>query len=607
MTKIESKLNNIKYICIQPYTPYIVCMVLVVITCCMYTCRFNIPGAIAPFSFFRPVTVTFISLLIIIIYRFAKFKLFPETKNAWYILCIAFLLNLALNAELHDSFWILFPATTSTIALIYLSFLISKLIGYIVWLCIILTTYIQAVLIHCMGLTLNTQLLTQILAASADEIQNFLSPENILLLLLGVLSASVSSFFIYKSLKPIRKTTLFAQGIFHLVLIIFFLYFSSANIYNDKANVMWPLSELRSVLTNSISANEANTNLLNMVYKLPSSSKDTRTSFHIDSSSDLVCILHIGESVRADRLSINGYKNETSPNLNNLQQGGTLINFSECISSNWLTLSAIINILTDSEVFNYLDFQKNNPTCGSVTSALAAHFFRCFYLIEEGSVQDVKKDSTFFSMMYGLSKNHSEYIRTKLPSANQISKISEIVNCSAKRNTFILLNNAGSHMPFHMYNMKKPPFTPTDASAFYRNPKRDTTDRCLANNAYDNTIHYTDDYIHRIIQLLQGKPYVYIYIGDHGEYLGHDGHWGRGAFVNINDYHQTSGCRVPFFIIYSQEFISLHPHFEQAIRNLKNNQTCTTSHSNIFHTLLGLFGIQSPHYQQEKDLTHQIN
>ena len=607
MFEPKTQLNKIKDIFIQPYIPFIACAVLVVVTCIIHTCKFNIPGAISPFSIIRPIIAAVISLLIITVYHVKKAKLFPKTKTSWCIVFIAALLNLTLNSEQHDHFWILFPATATTISLIYLCFSISRYLGFIIWFCILLTTYVQAVLILYVGLTLNTQLLTQILAASADEIYNFLTLKNILLILLGVIIASFGSFIIFQLIKREGKACLFAQGVFHLTTTLFFLYFSYSGIYNNRAGVMWPVSDLRSILANSISANETNTDFLNMVYELPSSSRDTCTTLHIDSYSDLVCILHIGESVRSDRLSINGYKHETTPNLKQLQMRGSLINFPDCISSNWLTLSAITNILTNSETYHYLDTHKKKPTCGPFTDALASHFFKCYYIIEEGAVQTLKDDSVFFSMMYGLSKKHAEYIRTKEPSANQISKVSEIINSSAKRNTLIVLNNTGSHMPFHMYDRSNPPFSPADASAYYRAPMKNETDAELANNAYDNTIHYTDNYIYRITQLLQGKPYVYIYVGDHGEYIGHDGHWNRGRFESITAYHSTSGCRVPFFIIYSQKFISLHPHFEQAIHNLKCNQACATSHSNIFHTLLGLFGINSPHYQPEKDLSKQIN
>ena len=607
MIETKTTPEKIKNIFIQPYIPLVVCMVFMIVTCIIHTCKFNIPGSISPFSIVRPIAATTTSLLIIAAYRFSKIKLFPSTKNSWYIVIVAVLLNIGLNSEQRDNFWILFPATVTTSSLIYLSFSISKYLGCIIWFCILLTTYVQAVLILHLGLTLNTQLLTQILAASTNEVCNFLTLKNIILILLGVSIAFIGSFFIFHPIKRERKTCLFAQGIFHLTITIFFLYFSHSGIYNNRAGVMWPVSELRSILSNSISANEANTNFLNMVYELPSSSINTNATIRIDSYSDLVCILHIGESVRSDRLSINSYQRNTTPNMKKLQMRGSLINFPDCISSNWLTLSAITNILTDSETYHYLDPHKNRPSSGAITNALASHFFKCYYIIEEGSVQNVKEDSVFFSMMYGLSKKHAEYIRTKEPSINQISKVSEIINNSANRNTLIVLNNSGSHMPFHMYNQNNPPFSPTDAHAFVRNPMKNKTDEKLANNAYDNTIHYTDNYIYRVIQLLQGKPYIYIYVGDHGEYIGHDGKWNRGGIESITEYHNTSGCLVPFFIIYSQEFISLHPHFEHAIRNLKKNQAVTTSHSNIFHTLLGLFGIQSPLYNAEKDLSRQIN
>ena len=110
--------------------------------------------------------------------------------------------------------------------------------------------------------------------------------------------------------------------------------------------------------------------------------------------------------------------------------------------------------------------------------------------------------------------------------------------------------------------------------------------------------------MHRIASLLRGRPWVYLYISDHGEYLGHDGIWGRAALGESSlDYHSTGGCRVGMFILTSPELEQLHPHFAAALQQLRAHTALTVGQEHIFHTLLGLFDLRTPYYNPALDLS----
>ena len=52
----------------------------------------------------------------------------------------------------------------------------------------------------------------------------------------------------------------------------------------------------------------------------------------------------------------------------------------------------------------------------------------------------------------------------------------------------------------------------------------------------------------------------------------------------------------------SPEFAALHPEFAEALQRLRRHAAFTVGQEHIFHTLLGLVGLQTPHYREELDL-----
>lgn len=83
--------------------------------------------------------------------------------------------------------------------------------------------------------------------------------------------------------------------------------------------------------------------------------------------------------------------------------------------------------------------------------------------------------------------------------------------------------------------------------------------------------------------------------------MGDDGKWIR---ANIGkDFHKAKWSKVPFFIVFSLEFEQIHPHFKEALSNLNKHRQMATAHENVFHALLGVFGIQTPYYEASHDLS----
>ena len=84
-----------------------------------------------------------------------------------------------------------------------------------------------------------------------------------------------------------------------------------------------------------------------------------------------------------------------------------------------------------------------------------------------------------------------------------------------------------------------------------------------------------------------------LYVGDHGESLGESGVYLHGLPYWLAPNAQTRG---PFIMWFGRNF---HDVDVAVMRQLREEPL---SHDNIFHTLLGLFEIDSEVYDASKDL-----
>lgn len=160
--------------------------------------------------------------------------------------------------------------------------------------------------------------------------------------------------------------------------------------------------------------------------------------------------------------------------------------------------------------------------------------------------------------------------------------------------TVVVLHMIGSHGPtyYRRYPREMAKFLPDCQRADIQN-----CDQQALQNTYDNTIYYTDFVLSEIMAELnsawhsRGVKSSMIYVSDHGESLGEYGLYLHGFPKAIAPDEQTL---IPMLIWQSGAQGSGHLHRCQGQRDY--------SHDNLFHTLLGLTGIESELYQRELDI-----
>jgi lipid A ethanolaminephosphotransferase len=163
------------------------------------------------------------------------------------------------------------------------------------------------------------------------------------------------------------------------------------------------------------------------------------------------------------------------------------------------------------------------------------------------------------------------------------------------RDILIVLHQMGNHGPAYYKRY------PKEFEKFKPVCKTNQLENCTEeeiSNAYDNALLYTDYFLSKVINFLKNYNNSYetamIYISDHGESLGENGVYLHGLPYFIAPENQT---HVGAFIWLGKEITK-----EVDIDKLKQINDKEYSHDNLFHTLLGIFEVNSKVYLPNMDI-----
>lgn len=296
-------------------------------------------------------------------------------------------------------------------------------------------------------------------------------------------------------------------------------------------------------------------------------------------------IFVIGETVRADHFSLNGYSRNTNPML--AQE--SLFNFSS------MTSCATSTALSVPCIFSLLPKKDFSTSAASETENLLD-------VLKHAGVNVLWRDNN--SSSKGVA-DRVEYQNFRDPSLNSICDIecrdegmliglTEYINAHPSGDILIVLHQMGNHGPayYKRYPLIFETFTPACKTA----QLEDCSDQEII-NAYDNAVLYTDHFLSKAINFLNEKSDQFetglIYASDHGESLGEKGIYLHGLPDLLAPPEQTNVA----------SFLWLGESYEHANRQLVSKKSSLQlSHDNLFHTLLGLFEIDTVEYQSNLDI-----
>lgn len=532
-------------------------------------------------------------------------------------ICIFSCLASLLCIELHQHIPQILTTAVGSLAFTLLLYAIAGRFSLLFWIPFLFLEITQLASFYRLGVRISGSIIAEMMHASQAEINSFATPGNLTGLALALLSAIALSWWQHRVLKHFSRFCIAGHGCFCMALFYILLAFIPHHQRLSSEHLQhlhiypYPIQETYHILKESSEEANQDVKLLMYIQNMASPAEQPSLSPITPNNAGVVCILHIGESVRSDRLGFNGYYRNTTPWLSSQKN---LISYPHCVSLYHQTTTCIVGILTDGarKETQQETFSLIAPDIGNIADLFSKHgFYTALFTGYDAIYQkSFMTRYTFGEAMLALNKRADSIQESKGTPMQQAQQVVDLCRSHTNRNMFIILNNEGSHGPFNMYDRANPTFTPSNHEGFFTNPQNDKDG---VNNAYDNTLVYTDACIQKIVEGLKGRPFIYIFISDHGEYLGKNDKWGRTWIFaqnnpqeGIKTFRSTDAALVGMFYLPSDEWLALHPHFKKSAEQLLMNREMTISHGHIFDTLLGIFGIETPHYKAAWDCSSPL-
>lgn len=296
-------------------------------------------------------------------------------------------------------------------------------------------------------------------------------------------------------------------------------------------------------------------------------------------------IMVVGETARADRFSLNGYAREINPQLQKLNVFN-LPNFWACGTSTAVSVPCMF----------LLDGQASSAPSKIATDE------NLLDVLQRSGVAVLWRDNNSDSKGVANRVTFQDYKSPKLNplcdiecrDEGMLAGLQEFIDSHPKGDVFIVLHQMGNHGP--AYFRRYPPAF----EKFKPACKDSDLSRCSREeigNAYDNAILYTDHFLAKTIELLRKNDNKFetalFYVSDHGESLGENGLYLHGLPKAIAPDTQL---HIPALIWLGANFEDVK---KSALRAKINDRF---THSNVFHTLLGIFEVETKAYRAKMDI-----
>ena len=298
-------------------------------------------------------------------------------------------------------------------------------------------------------------------------------------------------------------------------------------------------------------------------------------------------VVVIGETARAQNFSLGGYKRITNPELAK-KDIAYFDNVSSCGTSTAVSLPCMFS------KFNRAAYSfERGKSHENVLDVIQRAGYRVEWIDNNTGDKGLAARAIYSSVTYA---NDPEFCGEGecldgILGAAVADRLGGI-----ETDTVLVLHQIGSHGP--SYYLRYPQASERFQPACRTSNFSDCTVQEVT-NAYDNTIAYTDKVLVDLIDLLAAQDNLstsMIYVSDHGESLGEKGLYLHGAPYFMAPDEQT---KVPMIIWLSEGY-------QRAtgvdLECLTAEPAPDYSHANLFHTLLGMTGVETAERDPQLDI-----
>lgn len=294
-----------------------------------------------------------------------------------------------------------------------------------------------------------------------------------------------------------------------------------------------------------------------------------------------IYVLVIGETLRPDRLQLNGYNRATTPRLSGTKN---VISYTNMVSPWAWTRMSVPVILSRKSATD----QRYFPTETSVVAAFKEAGFSTAWLstqsplgVHDSSIALHASEAEQVQYLNPVGyKKEGFYDDILLPAFERVLQQNE-------QKQLIVLHTLGSHFSYaDRYPQAFDLFTPSGKGQSIS--MHDQNSKVLLNNAYDNSVAYTDFILFNLIKQLEQSQSIsgLFYVSDHGENI-FDGQCNKSGHGHNTerDYRVAS-------ILWTSELYNLQYPQKKSLAEQRREQPLVTT--NVFHSFLDLAGIEYP-------------
>ncbi|SGZ00389.1 phosphoethanolamine transferase [Moritella viscosa] len=441
------------------------------------------------------------------------------------------------------------------------------------------------------GVLFDYSMIENVIETNSSEMSSYVNlSSSSYLLFVGIIPAILIAFIRFNTQEPLLKRAF--KRLILVISAILILLLIAACFYKSYASVGRNNSYLNKMIVpahifNSVKYLKKEVFTEKLAYKAQGT--DAVLPAAVNGKPTLM-VLIVGETARSMNIGYNGYTRNTNPYTQNMG----IISFQDVSSCGTATAHSLPCMFSNLNRNNYDKNRANSQD--NVLDVLTHAGIDTLWKDNDGGdksvAKNIKKITIDASQYADVCNGSTCYDEAMLKSFDD-----EIANM--KENKLIAMHMIGSHSPTYWlrYPQQKELFTPSCNQSDIEN----CSDEKIV-NVYDNTIAYTDYVIAETIKKLQRYSADYnvalMYISDHGESLGEKGLYLHGTPYSFAPEEQT---QVPFFMWLPQQYADAKGINKRCL--MEKAKTETFSHDNLFHTLLGFYGVESNVINPRLDIT----
>ena len=307
-------------------------------------------------------------------------------------------------------------------------------------------------------------------------------------------------------------------------------------------------------------------------------------------------VLVIGESYNKHHSQLYGYQKPTTPHQVAMAEEGSLVAFTDVVST-WNLTSFVFKHMLSLYAVGDSGAWCDEPLFPEVFRKAGYHVTFITNQFESKAKEGIYDFSGgFFLNDPELSQRQFDTRSTKTNRFDDgVLKEYDALRDSTIRHNLVILHLMGSHVDYRARYPQKTQtyFTPQ----MYDRPELNGKQKQILAH-YDNSLRYNDSIMACITQRFADKDAVMIYVPDHGEEIfdGSPYMYGRMHGANIDYRLARNEMEIPFWIWGSPQYRENHPYGWQAIQDAKDRPLMIDA---LPHLLLYLGGISTPLYRSE--------